>query len=384
MDKTFDKFKFSNEPKASGRIALNSNVSAFDPVGEPVESNGKKTQQFKKEMLSVGHYIHPVWGWHLDITEERLHRLAATFNQMKANGVAVEVPVDHSLSAEDNYGYVTGMTVEKNKKGVLALYGIHEMAGDKGIDLVHRNKGVSVLIEKDFKDGKGNAYGEAITHSSIVQQPVVPGQEDFEAIAASITNKQNIPMLFLSGKDSTMDEFLKKLRVILGADDSLTEENAMSRLAEHISGLGTKNGDLQKQLVDLQGEMAKLKTDNKAASTVQIDPNLAEQMGTTAEQQLDLLVQTGKITPAVKTKLAASLIGVVGSRNVMAMSIQTGGKPSMLSIIVDALKDNDAVKLGEQTGVQSLSRIVPGTESNQEVDKESLQAMSRGAGVEIK
>jgi hypothetical protein len=156
----------------------------------------------------------------------------------------------------------------------------------------------------------------------------------------------------------------------------------MSRIQSHIDGIKTQKDELQKRVGDLEGEVNGLK--DKAASTVSVDPNLAEQMGVTAEQQLDLLVQTGKITPAVKTKLAASLVGVAGSRNVMAMSIQTGGKPSMLSIIVDALKDNDAVKLGEQTGVQTLRRITPGSDQSQEADADCLKALSCGAGVEIK
>lgn len=179
-----------------------------------------------------------------------------------------------------------------------------------------------------------------------------------------------------------MDELLKKLREFLGADDTLTADNAMSRIQSHVDGIKTQKDELQKRVGDLEGEVTGLKA--KAASTVNVDPNLAEQMGVTAEQQLDLLVQTGKITPAVKTKLAASLVGVTGSRNVMAMSIQNGGKPSMLSIIVDALKDNDPVKLGEQTNLQALSRTVPGIDQNQEPDADCLKALSCGAGVEIK
>lgn len=384
MQSWFKKFRLSKE-KSVGRIGLSGSISAFEPIGEAQEENGKKTRRFKKEMLSVGHYIHPVWGWHLDITEDRLHRFATTFKQMQQNGVSVEVPIDHSLSAKDNYGYVIDMVVEKNKSGVMALYGIHEMIGDEGISLALRNKGVSVLIEKDFKDGKGNAYGEAITHSSIVQQPVVPGQEDFEAIAASIANKSDFPILFLNGKDNEMNEaMLKKIREILGADDSLTADNALSRIEEHIKGLSAKNAETQKQMIDLQSKVSQLEGQVKAASAVSVDPNLAEQMGSTAEQQLDLLVQTGKITPAVKTKLAASLIGQTGSRNVIALSIGNGGKPSVLTQVIEALKENDAVKLGEQTGIQVLSRRNPGDDKTNEADKDSMLAMGRGAGVEIK
>lgn len=177
-----------------------------------------------------------------------------------------------------------------------------------------------------------------------------------------------------------MDEFLKKLRELLGSDDSLTADNALSRIGDHIKGLTTKNTDLQKQLGDIQGQLDKLKSDTKAAS-INVDPNLAEQMGVTADQQLDLLVQTGKITPAVKDKLAASLIGVPGSRNIMALSIGTGGTPSVFSKVVEALKDNDPVKLGEVTKVQTLSRQVPGEHKPEEPDQEVGLALSRGAGI---
>lgn len=379
-------YQLSKDKTTAGVIGLNTGLSSFDPVGNVIEENGKKYQIFKKEMLSVGHYIHPVWEWHLDITEDRLHRFVSTFRQMKENGVDVEVPIDHSLSAADNYGYVVDMSVEKNSRGVLAIFGLHKMLEDEGISLAKRNKNVSVLIERDFVDGKGNHYGEAITHSSIVQQPVVPGQDDFEAVAASIIDKSSLPVLFLSiGEKQMNEEMLKKFRELLGTDDSLTAENALSRLEEHINGLSNQKGELQKQIVDLKAEVDQLKASSKANSTVSIDPNLAEQMGVTAEERLSLLVQKGKITPAVKDKLAASLVGVSGKRNVMALSIGKDGSKSVLSMVIDALQENDPVKLGEQTGAQVLSRQVPGDEKGKdEADEDSFKAMSRGAGVDVK
>jgi len=347
----------------------------YDGNSPSVVSSAQKTedqvstQRFKKDMLKVGVYTHPVWEWTLDITEERLHHFVTVFKEMRANGVDVEVPLDHSRSAADNLGYVVDMFVELDKEGVLTLYGIHEIRGQEGIDIVRRNKNVSVAIERDFKDGQGNVYGEAIIHSSIVQQPVVPGQDDFE-IAASRGTVRQIPVFTLSNtKENKMnEEMLQKVRELLGASDDLTEENVLSRITEKIQSLTSKAEELQKENIDL-----KAKSESNSSTASKIDKNLAEQMGTTAEQQLSLLVDAGKITPAVKNKLTEALIGKTGSRNIMALSIGDNNAPSLLSKVIDALKENDIVQLGERTGVQVLSRSVPGAIDKETSEKEQAK-----------
>ena len=340
------------------------------------------TQLFKKDMLKIGVYEHPVFGWTLDITEERLHRFVAAFKSMREAGVDVEVPLDHSSSAAANLGYVVDMFVEPDEDGVLTLYGMHEIRGEEAINIIERNKNVSVLIDKDFKDGKANSYGEAIVHSSVVQQPVLPGQGDFEAVdvAASKCVAGKIPVLTLSKltRSTDMDEkTLKFLRELLGAGDEVTAENVLSRLEGRFNETKEKMSKLDEKVVTLTGEVESLKAsksgDDKTAS--KIDPNLAEQMGTTGEQQLSLLVEAGKITPAVKDKLCSVLVGKSGSRNVMAMSIGDNSEPSILTSVVEALKDNDVVLLNEKTGLQvmEMSRQIPGVENTETAAKEAKE-----------
>ena len=100
------------------------------------------------------------------MTEERLDRLFATFNQMKANGVDVEVVVDHRDDAEA----VVGNTVAMSRTNG-ALNAAVEMKGERGITLAQTVKNVSVMIDQDFKDGQNRSYGEAITHIAIVVCP---------------------------------------------------------------------------------------------------------------------------------------------------------------------------------------------------------------------
>lgn len=164
------------------------------------------------------------------------------------------------------------------------------------------------------------------------------------------------------------EEMLQKVRELLGASDDLTEENVLSRITEKIQSLTSKAEELQKENIDL-----KAKSESNSSTASKIDKNLAEQMGTTAEQQLSLLVDAGKITPAVKNKLTEALIGKTGSRNIMALSIGDNNAPSLLSKVIDALKENDIVQLGERTGVQVLSRSVPGAIDKETSEKEQAK-----------
>jgi len=346
-------------------------------------------QRFLKDMVSVGLYIHPEHKWELDVTPERLSQYLTAFKAMRANGVDVEIPIDHSRSAADNLGYVVDMLIKPNHKGELTIWGVHEIRGQNALDIIARNKNVSVAIEKNFVDGKGNKYGEAIVHSSVVQGPIVPGQNDFVKIAASRDggDAKQYPVFCLFKGEKTMDkEMLLKLKALLGKDDDSTEENVLSRLEAAIKVSGENKEALdtaQKEVKKLSGLVKAAEKKTAGNTEVKIDPNLAEQMGSTAEDQLSLLVSAGKITPAVKDKLAAGLIGETGKRNLIALSLGENSSPSVLSVVVDALKENDLVKLGEQTGAQVMQRTVPADDKGEgtKADKESGDVMMSAAGV---
>ena len=374
--------------KAASRIAL---FEQGEPVlgvsGEDKNANGQPVQRFRKDVIHVGHYKHPKDDWELKATPERMDNWVTAFKRMQQNGVDVEVVVDHSSKAKDVQGYVTDMFRE-GEGDEARLYAIHEVVGREAIDLTGRVKNVSVLIDRDFVDGKGNAYGEAITHSSLVQGPVVPGQAAFEPIAASLNagGDERIPLLLLSQGDDAMDELLKTLAGMLG-EETLTEEQALERVPKYAEGVkvaadtaATQQKELADKITALTNQVEELKAGGETKPPA-VDEDTAEEMASTGEQRLSLLVEKGKITPAVQQKLAAALIGAPGTRNVMALSIKgQSDKRSMLSKVIDALQENDVVKLGEKTGMQmvAMSRDVPGGE--EEVDKQNQKEMIEEAG----
>ena len=137
----------------------------------PKEVNGQPAAYFWADGIRVGRYIHPAGKFELHVDEKRLDAWADNFRKMKAAGVDVPVPIDHSSSARDNLGYVVDI---KRERDTLKL--LHQLIGEDAIKLAARNK-VSLGIDPRFVDGLGNAFGDCIVHSSLTPVPLVPGQE---------------------------------------------------------------------------------------------------------------------------------------------------------------------------------------------------------------
>jgi hypothetical protein len=356
--------------------ALNTEPVICLAVGDTKMVDGVIHKFFKKDILKVGHYKHPTEGWELDVTPEKLQQYKKTFDLMTKNGVKVEIPTDHSSSAKDNLGYVIEMSVEPDEKGIPTIYGLHEVIGDESIGICQRCPRVSATIHKDYVDGKGNRYGEAIINSSVVQQPIVPGQSDFipVKIAASMFGgASKIPVLYLNLQgDKVMDKtVLAKFGELLGATD-ITEQNLVEKVGGKIKELSRQITTLTEDIKKLSTKPADKKPEEKA------DPNIIEPLATMAETRLSLLVEKGKITPAVKKELSEILVGAAGSRNIMTLSFGQEGKQSLLFQLCNALDKNDVIQLGQQTGIQSFERPIDDSKAKEE--KATTEKMVKQVG----
>lgn len=360
MKKPGNKFGLHNE---GGRVSA---ASSVDMSGE-IEK-----QTFKKDLIREGEYTHPVFEWSLDVDKERLEKRAKHFSQMKTNGVDVEVVVDHSFSADDVRGYCLDMMVEQvpDKDGELVwtLFGMLEMRGD-GIELAQTVKNVSIAVDRNFKDGEGRNYGEVLSHIAIVQQPVVPGQDEFMPIAASGASRPDgIPImvkkLSRSNDMKLSKEFLEKVKGVLGDGVEITEENAMELMLSRVVELG----DEVKTLSATSGNEG---TEGNADNTekVVMDADTAEEVAGSKMDQLSMLVEKGKITPAQKKLCVEKFIGKAGDRNVRCLSIKAGdGKVSFLSQLIEVLKENPTIK-GTKTGPQNLELSGAPTGDDEDDDK---------------
>jgi len=370
-------------------LQFHSQTSMSAVSGEGKNGSGQKVQRFKKDLISVGVYTHPVHGRMLDTTTERMDGWIATFNRMLADGERVPVVQDHSVSAETTLGYVVELFREGDQ-----LYGIHELVGEDQIDLATRVNQVSVGISREFVGGNGTLYGEAIEHVGVTPEPVVADQGGFVAIAASRSGQKQAALFVLAtdreqGAKPMDKEMLAKLREMLGAGEDLKEDNVLSRIEERLKLGADEKAQLDTKVNELMAEIEKLKASRETDGDKpkKLDPDVEDGLVEGAESRLSRLVERGKITPAVRDKLLSVLVGKAGNRNVHCLSRhRSGTERSVIADVCDALADNDLVELGEQTGAQVKLARSTETKTQAQTPEQALaraRAVQEHAGVKI-
>jgi len=362
---------------AKNNLLLLGNTSNTIPASRAAKGDdGLVRRRFVKEIAHVGTYQHPKDGWTLDVNRDRLKQWADTFAAMSANGVKVEVPVDHSFKAEDVRGYVVDMYVHND-----TLYGVHEMIGDDAIRLVQRCQTTSPYIEMKFTDGTGKAYGEAIVHNAIVQGPVIPGQEPFKAIAAS----RNASVLLSTNQGNQqmqIKDLLAGIATLIGKDaEQVTTDNVMAMLQTHLNEMTGKLETADKALAERDAKIQKLEAMLKEAEASdgkkpEPDDDTVEILAEGGEQLIDNLTNNGNVTPAVAASLKRALVGETGRRNAYALSARYSGRAtSLVKEIADILRQNDPKVLGEATAAQSmrLSNVHVGASADETKQLKQLQ-----------
>lgn len=154
----------------------------------------------------------------------------------------------------------------------------------------------------------------------------------------------------------------------------LTGENGIELLTAQMTALSL-----------LSIEQAKLleKAEVVSLDRLEIDPDTLEMSVELTETKLAGLVESGAITPAVQKALSLALVGPENKRNVLALSRKaSGGAKPFATIILDALKENKPVKIGEKTAsqqkVHELSREGDTDKEMENVTAVMVQGANRG------
>ena len=271
--------------------------------------NNAGLTQFRKEVIKVGKYIHPATKKAFEVTVDTLNHWVSTFNRWVGNGNKVPIPLGHdkAYDPEANAGWVTGLAVENG-----SLYGIMELNDPK----LSLTTDVSLCVDNEVSDGKGEKYTNIITHISLCTDPVIAGLGKFMKLSLSI--------------GETNMEFLKKLAEKLGYKGEATEDLVLSALDKKIKPEPAKKVELS--------------TDTNASYVVKM---LSENRAL----KLSNLLKAGLITPAVKDVITKKYV------EVEALTLSMSNKAEAydgFDMLYDVLVQNHPIKLDEITGVQNL------------------------------
>lgn len=370
----------SSEAAISGPVHLTEPGGLFLAIGDKMRDSpsAPPRQKFRKCLIRTGDFHKESEDLSFTVTAAMLENWAAQFHRMKANGVDVPIPDGHDYSgrAANNRGYVRDMFVEPDESGGQKLIGICEMIGEDAILAANRSD-VSIFSDAQFVDGNGVVYNQPILHCALCTDPVITGLGAFVPIAAS-RKRQNT--------ENKMD--FSKLKEAFGIDKELTADNAEEVLLECARSMkeslkqakdsANKAGDLESKLSAAQSAIDELKS-AKGEGEKEPDSQLVELSRENRQAKLDALVESGRITPAVKDKLVKAFIG--DNDEALKLSLKRRANAEF-NAVVDALRENDPVGLGvENTGPQSRNlRLSKGTDDNADILVKNAEKRAAAAG----
>jgi len=275
-------------------------VSVYDEV----TMNAGLTR-FRKELVKVGRYFKDKTGQAFEVTTDTIDHWIVTFNRWIANGNKVPIPLSHDRAGEpeSNQGWVHKLWREDG-----TLVGLMELS-DESLALT---TDVSICVQGEVIDGKGQKYIQPITHVALCTDPVIPGLEKFEKLS-------------LSNGDSEMDK--GKLAKLLDIAEDASDE----LIANTIAGL----------------KMPPV----KLSQTSTVDPVLVRVVAESRAGKLNTLINAGILAPVLKDVIEAKYI----KEDALTLSLSRGGEDGF-DLLIKVLTENKATSalLSEKSGVQVL------------------------------
>jgi hypothetical protein len=137
--------------------------------------------RFRKDVLRVGRWKHPLTGQDVNITPERLRALAeSTTSLLETTDGRLPFPDGHTSDAKRNLGWWRSFEVVGDR-----LVGELEVTDEEAVRKIRNGslRGVSAAIQADVRDTQGRVFAEAFTHVCATPVPVIDGQEDFQQLS---------------------------------------------------------------------------------------------------------------------------------------------------------------------------------------------------------
>ena len=273
-----------------------------------------------------------------ELTDADLALMATESQRYIDNGNQCNLPTKHTEDSEANRGHNVKWYTKTDSKGRLGLFSQTKFRDAEAAKLA-KTAQTSLYCPPKFEDGAKNEYVRPIRHVALTDYPVIPGLDGFTPIAASL--------VIDSPEDKEVSMSIQTLAANVGlklSDEVLADEKAVIEALElsfkEAQAVATELSDYKK--------LNPPKADPIRVSKAQIN-----MMRENRELKLSQLVGVN-ILPCVKTKLEAIFCGDA----TLTLSLSEDVEDNFDEVL-EALKENDSLKLSELTGpqIKDLARL---------------------------
>lgn len=322
-------------------------ILAKTPAAVPVKAD---KGVYRKEIIYPGNFVKQnddgSIAFELPVDESLMDHWESTFRSMKASGVEVPLPIEHTTDPEKRRGTVVDIKKEFNPdRGENSLYAYIRFRDPQTAAALSKTSQVSLYAPPKFTDGKGKTYVRPIRHVAITDYPLIPNLNGWESVKASIVLSE------MGSTTMTLAECMDRLGITYpeGADDetmfSIMEEAWNAEPAgeeEEEEGETVDEEVLDEETVDEEEE----------GIPASITASAVNAVCSARETELSALVTTGHITPAQKKELAKQF----ASKTSVAFVLSHGEEISDgYDSVIASLKMNTPRKFGEKTPAQHVT-----------------------------
>jgi hypothetical protein len=337
----------------TARSILSSVTDAPTPAtSETMNASGQPVQSFVKDLIRVGEFYKASTDQDMSVSPADLDHWVASFLMMKSAGVKVPVPLDHSMNAEHNRGWLNRMFRVGD-----TLYGELELVGRDAIDMAGRTE-VSVSIVPELIDGHGNKFQRVIEHVALTAYPVIPGQGGFIKLSRDGQEIQ-VPVYRLS-QSNPHKESSMELATLLGIDlAGKSPEDVMKECKARITAMNTELSKYKTDLSTATTELSTVKTELSRAKSPpkEIDPVTLDLAAENRTMKIDQRVAAGRLPRTAADKLKAAWIGSDKANLSRTLDAEGRGRFDATMEAIDEIKPLRPV--GAVAGHQTLSRQAP-------------------------
>lgn len=339
-------------------------------------------RRFKKDILHTGLFVLED-GRVIEATRQRMDHWCEQFRQMRAAGIQIPFPLDHSDASKDNTGFVEA--IYRNGEELICEVDVPLAEDAKRMGTTIRE--VSVSVKPEYQGGTGRVWRDVIRHVAPCTTPVVPGQNNFVPLDARdgddgeyqlCQRKEGDPMdwkaivakaIGYDAADKSDEDVQKALETKLeGHAKQLREAKdgrdkavaTVSELREKVKDFETRvkpdEEDDDPRVIDLRKEMAALHREN-------------------AEVQADTMLREGRITPAMKQ----GVVELLCLRN-QSVDLKEGGKKDVAGVMLGILK---GLPKGAALDLSERTKFAREEENPNEEDPEKREKRLRETGKSV-
>jgi len=266
------------------------------------DESGNETGRFKKEILRVGKWIHPVTKKAVEFTKENLKDLT---NNFKLIGRKVYITLSHFVNrdTENNVGEIENIDFDGNK-----LYAIMNIREAGIIDKI--KKGIITLcspgIEKGFVNTDGKEYNLYLEHVALGESAVIQPQENFIGLNAigndmicydNPDKTSHIVAVYLNNNIIKEVKVMNKLELTqeeLNLKIEQAKKEAVDNLKAEIKADEDRKVKADKIMIDLKAIKEKEVTFSKASEELISNFFKSEKIELKADQTIDALIDDKK------------------------------------------------------------------------------------------